>query len=76
MGLQELAVVVASAEGLGHDVAQGGLGQVAILLLGGPPLSWWRPAPPPGPAWVAILPGAAQAPRARAAAPTGDSGLT
>ena len=31
-------MVVASAEGLDHDVAQGRLEQVAILLLGGPPL--------------------------------------
>ena len=38
-------MVVASAEGLDHDVTQGGLGQVAILLLGARP-SWWRPAPP------------------------------
>ena len=42
-------MVVASAEGLDHDVAQGGLGQVAILLLGPKPK---RPGGPsaPGPA--------------------------
>ena len=56
-------MVVASAEGLDHDVTQGGLGQVAILLLGARPWGGPPAPPPPGPAWVAILPGAAQAPR-------------
>ena len=63
-------MVVASAEGLTHDVAQGGLGQVAILLLGGPPLVVAASAAPTG---SYPTRGRPKRPRGQATSPRGEA---